>query len=254
MIELIILIIFIVVVFIIFNFNKNSSKNPSKNSNNSSVITKKIKPTVILTEFYKDIKLQPYGCFNNLDEKFFQKQMNPYSNNIDSLVIINDDTSDIDIKALIKTVMNNGYDIYAFKILNKYNSMQDGYRKINIEEIATLGKLAGYNYLSIYKINEKTRGKMYLSYSPPMDELSDDKITKSDLPDYTLTPKLNNYTNEIEKAVGKELSCGYPCLPDGKPETFVEKGKTKQYMCGSVGYPTIKTPTRFAVYKIVETI
>ena len=73
--------------------------------------------------------------------------MNPYSNNIDSLVIINDDTSDIDIKALIKTVMNNGYDIYAFKILNKY---KDDYRNINIEEIATLGKLAGYNYLSIY--------------------------------------------------------------------------------------------------------
>ena len=250
MIELIILIIF--VLFIIFNFNKNLSKK----SNISSFSTNKIiiKKPYDLTENIKDIKLQPYGCFNNLDEKFFQKQMNPYSNNIDSLVIINDDTSDIDIKALIKTVMNNGYDIYAFKILNKYNSMQDGYRKINIEEIATLGKLAGYNYLSIYKINEKTRGKMYLSYSPPMDELSDDKITKSDLPDYTLTPKLNNYTNEIEKAVGKELSCGYPCLPDGKPETFVEKGKTKQYMCGSVGYPTIKTPTRFAVYKIVETI
>ena len=117
MIELIILIIFIVVVFIIFNFNKNSSKNPSKNSNNSSVITKKFKPTVILTEFYKDIKLQPYGCFNNLDEKFFQKQMNPYSNNIDSLVIINDDNI-TDTKALVTTVMNNGYDIYAFKILN----------------------------------------------------------------------------------------------------------------------------------------
>ena len=249
MIELIILIIFIVVVFIIFNFNKNSSKNPSKNSNNSSVITKKIKPTVILTEFYKDIKLQPYGCFNNLDEKFFQKQMNPYSNFIDSLVIINDDNI-TDTKALVTTVMNNGYDIYAFKIINKY---KDDYKNISVEEIAILGKLAGYNYLSIYKINEKTRGKIYLSYSPPMDELTYNKLTKSEK-DYTLTPVLNKYTNELEKAPGKELSCGYPCMSGGKPETFVDNSVVKQYMCGSAGYPTIKTPSRFAVYKIVETV
>jgi hypothetical protein len=34
--------------------------------------------------------------------------------------------------------------------------------------------------------------------------------------------------------------------------TFVENGITKQYMCGSVGYPDIKTPPRFAVYHILE--
>ena len=112
--------------------------------------------------------------------------------------------------------------------------------------------MAGYNYLSVYKINETTRGKIYLSYSPPMDELMDNKLTKSEK--YTLTPVLNKYTNELEKAPEKELSCGYPCMSGDKPETFVENGVVKQYMCGSAGYPTIKTPSRFAVYKIVETV
>ena len=208
------------------------------------------KPSVYrLTDYYKDIKLQPYGCFTQLDEKFFQKQLNIYTNNYDSLLIINDNTSDIDIKALVAKVLDNGYDIYAFKILHKYKG---GYQNISIEEIGILGKLAGYNYLSVYKINETTRGKIYLSYSPPMDELMDDKLTKS--LSYTLTPSLNNYTNETEKVPGKELSCGYPCKLDGKPETFNDNGIVKQYMCGSVGFPTIKTPSRFAVYKIVETV
>ena len=86
----------------------------------------------------------------------------------------------------------------------------------------------------------------------PFNSPKENNYTVSDLPNYTLTPKLNNYTNEEEKAPGKEMSCGYPCLPNNKPLTFVENGITKQYMCGSVGYPDIKTPPRFAVYKIVE--
>jgi len=246
-ITLFFIILFIVIIMYNVNVNVNVNKTPNVNENKSTnkIIIKK---PYDLTENIKDIKLQPYGCFNNLDEKFFQKQMNPYTDFIDSLVIINNDN---DIKALIAKVMNNGYDIYAFKIINKY---KDDYKNISVEEIAILGKLSGYNYLSIYKINKNTRGKIYLSYTPPMDGLSNNKFSESDISDYTLTPKLNNYTNEIEKTPGKELSCGYPCLSDNKPETFIQKGVTKQYMCGSVGYPTIKTPTRFAVYKIIETV
>ena len=37
--------------------------------------------------------------------------------------------------------------------------------------------------------------------------------------------------------------CGYPCIG---------VDQKKNFKCGSVGYPTIKTPTRFAVYKIAE--
>ena len=227
----------------------------------------KVKPSKTdLTDIYKDISLEPYGCFSSLDEKFFLKQINPYSKEsvLDSGIIISENTTTDDMNELIQQVMNNGFDIYANQMINKYGSDPDGYRKnMSIKEIGILGKLAGYNYLSVYKLNEKTRGKVYLSYSPPMDQdipfnssldVYNKNLTTSDLPNYTLTPKLNNYTNEEEKASGKELSCGYPCLPNDKPMTFEENGVTKQYMCGSVGYPNIKTPTRFAVYHITEKV
>lgn len=251
------LILFIIItsvlLFMLFN-SINSQiliKNPEK---------KKIKPArTDLTDIYKDISIQPYGCFSSLDEKFFLKQINPYTNRIDSGIIISENKIS-DIHDLINQVMDNGFDEYANKMFNKYSSND---KNIDIKEIATLGKLAGYNYLSIYKLNENNRGKIYLTYSPPMnDDLEfnytqeeyNKNVAKPDLPDHTLTPKLNNYTNEKEKSVGKELSCGYPCLPNGKPLTFNEKGVTKQYMCGSVAFPDIKTPPRFSVYRITEQI
>jgi hypothetical protein len=76
-------------------------------------------------------------------------------------------------------------------------------------------------------------------------------LSDSDLPDYTLTPKLNNYRNEDSDNEEKELACGFPCITNGKPETFIDpKGIVRQYMCGSVNYPTIKTSERYAVYKV----
>jgi hypothetical protein len=219
-----------------------------------------------LTDIFKDITLQPYGCFTSLDEKFFLRKVNVYSKNngLDSGIIISDTDTKNDTLELIEKVKNNGFDKYAYYIYNKYNDMPDGYNKnMSILELGVLGKLAGYNYLSIYKLNKNTRGHVYLTYSPPLnDDLEynytqadyNKVLSKSDLPGYTLTPKLNNYTNEEEKAPGKELSCGYPCLPYDKPLTFKENGVTKQYMCGSVGYPNIKTPSRFAVYRIVEKV
>jgi len=217
-----------------------------------------------LTNIYKNIRLQPYGCFSSLDEKFFLKQINPYSNDttFDSGIIISESKRSSDMRNLIQQVINNGYDKFAYEMLSKYDKDPDGYSKnMDIINIGILGKLAGYNYLSVYKLNEHVRGKIYLTYSPPMDDqlgfgYTDEEytknLTKNDLPGYTLTPKLNNYTNEDEKAPGKELACGYPCLPYDKPMTFTENGVTKQYMCGSVGFPNIKTPTRFAVYKIID--
>jgi len=203
-----------------------------------------------LTEIYKDITLQPYGCFSSLDEKFFSKQINPYSKNsvFDSGILINNDS---DIRQLIQQVINNGFDKYGYNILNKYESIPDGYKKMNIIEIGILGKLAGYNYLSIYKIDETTRGRIYLTYSPPMDDDIDGNIIKTDLPGYTLTPKINKYTNEEEKAPGKELSCGHPCMSN---DQILKYDSDKQYMCGSTAYPNIKTPSRFAVYHIKEKV
>ena len=178
-----------------------------------------------VSEIYKDIYLKPYGCFSSLEEKFFAKQL--VENEYDSGTVVK---SNNDIKELIQQIIKNGYDIYGYKLLHKYN---DNYDKITIIELGILGKLAGYNYISIFKYDETTRGDIYFTYSPPMnreldvnDPSAKDYLTKSDLPELSLT--------------GKENACGYPC------------SGTEEFSCGSVGYPTVKTPTRFAVYQIAE--
>ena len=213
-----------------------------------------------MNEYYKDITIEPYGCFKNIDEKFFQKQTNPYDGKTDSMYVIKEAENEIGIKNLIIKVINNGYDIYGYKIINKYDS---NYKNITIQEMAILGKLAGYNYLTIFKVNLEERGTVYLTYSPPMDdnlplnfteEQYKNNLSKADFK-YTLTPKVNEYTNEDANIEGKELSCGYPCYSEGEPQTFInDKGEKRQYMCGSIGYPNIKSDSKYSVYKIIESI
>jgi hypothetical protein len=258
-----IIIFFFVIIFGVILFtlikNVNSQITEVKNDNELNKVDKldnlKLVPSKTdITEIYNDIYLEPYGCFSLLDEKFFQKQINIHSKikTYDSGIIIKNNQ---DIKTLVNRVINNGFDTYGYHIIRKYNG---DFNKTTIVELGILGKLAGYNYLSVYKIGLHARGNVYLTYSPPMDKQltynADSKIYKdnlsvSDHPDYTLTPKLNNYTNEQENTPGKELSCGYPCLDGDKPIMF---GKDKQLMCGSAAYPNIKTPTRFSVYRISE--
>ena len=92
----------------------------------------------------------------------------------------------------------------------------------------------------------ENKKQIFFSYSPP---LYSNSVLEPDLP-FTLTPPLNGYTDEIENASGKELSCGYPCsYKDGKLQITPDG---KQYMCGSIVHPTIKTPPRYAVYQIYE--
>ena len=228
----------------------------------------KIPNNKTLNEMYRDIYLEPYGCFTNLKDHFFLKKINPYSKQkvFDSGIIISENETTKDMLELINKVIINGYDIYGNSILEKYSGTD--FKHVNIEEIGVLGKLAGYNYLSIYKTNLRDRGKIYLTYSPPMESSITETIgpnytidqynshlVKSDLPNYTLTPKLNKYTNEQERAPDKELSCGYPCFKDDEPHTFTDSnGEQRQYMCGSVAYPGIKTPHRYSVYHIAERI
>jgi hypothetical protein len=209
-----------------------------------------------LVGIYKNITIKPYGCFSNLDKKFFQKKINYAKNgSLDSGILISDTDQDRSIQDLIDHVIRIGFDQYGYSLINRFNGNYSG---ISIKEIGILAKLAGYNYLSIYKLDEKTRGKIYLTYSPPLNrqidynaskEEYDKSLTISDLKNYTLTPKLDNYTNE--KAPGKELSCGYTCLTEGKPLIYDDNGTKRHYMCGSVAYPEIKTPARFAVYQLV---
>jgi len=211
-----------------------------------------IKPSFdTIADTIGSIDIKPVGCYTNIKGLFFTSCINPYSTSKiqDSGIFISNYPNDM--VTLIKRVIDNGYDLYGNKILNKYNSTD--YSDLDLLEIATLGYLTGYRFMSIYKTDNSNFKQIFFSYSQPMNSnetLND--FAKPDLNGYTLTPKLNGYRNENENSPEKELSCGFPCLKNGKAITFKEGDVTKQYMCGSVVYPTIKTPPRYAVYEIFE--
>ena len=211
-----------------------------------------IKPSFdTITETIDNIDIKPVGCYTNIKGLFFTSCINPYSTSKiqDSGIFISKYPNDM--VTLVKRVIQNGYDKYGNRILNKYNKTD--YSDLDLLEIATLGYLSGYRFMSIYKLDALNIKQIFFSYSQPMssnESLND--FAKPDLKGYTLTPKLDNYKNENENSPEKELSCGFPCLKNGKPVTFKDNGTTKQYMCGSVVYPTIKTPPRYAVYEIFE--
>ena len=211
-----------------------------------------IKPSSdTITETIDNINIKPVGCYTNIKGLFFTSCINPYSTSKiqDSGIFISKYPNDM--ITIIKRVIDNGYDLYGNKILNKYRKTD--YSDLDLLEIATIGYLTGYRFMSIYKLDTKNVKQIFFSYSQPMsstESLND--FAKPDLKGYTLTPKLNGYTNENDNTPGKEISCGFPCLKEGKPVTFKDGDVTKHYMCGSVVYPTIKTPPRYAVYEIFE--
>ena len=257
--DTILLIIFFTIfsLIILFGFKKITNNSSSALPRKKTYLGKKFTDTI------EDIFIEPYGCFANLKDKFFIKKINPYSKikKFDSGIIISEHNTKKDLQRLARNVIRNGYDLYGNKILKMYKTSYD-YNNMPIKEIATLAKLSGYDYLSIYKTGEHGKKNVYLTYSPPMkrnlsdvytEEQYNNALEKNNLIDYTLTPELNKYTNENLKEPGKQLSCGYPCLSFGQPNTFKDSnGTIKQYMCGSIGYPTIKTPPRYAVYKIIK--
>jgi hypothetical protein len=187
-----------------------------------------------LVEIHKDIYLESYGCFSSLEEKFFAKKL--IGKEIDSGTVLSNNS---DIQGLVKHVIDLGYDIYGYRMIHKYNN---NYDNITIIELGTLGKLSGYSYISTYNYDEKTRGKVYLTYSPPLDK-------EVDIDDKNQQPSKPEKLDVIAKESSSQNNlCGYQCFSkDGKLSV-----NGKKYMCGSVGYPDIKTPTRYAVYKILE--
>ena len=188
-----------------------------------------------LVEIYKDIYLKYYGCFSSLEEKFFAKKI--VGNRYDSGIFIKNDE---DTKQLIEQVINSGYDIYGYSLLHKYNN---DYKNITIIELGVLGKLSGYNYLSVFSYDEKTRGNVYLTYSPPMDKEVPFDVTSEEY-------KSNkSKVQALSGKKGKNSVCGYPCLDSDGTRLVYDK---KNFTCGSVGYPNIKTPTQFSVYQIEE--
>lgn len=204
-----------------------------------------------LFDVFSDIQLEPYGCYMNIKDDFFTSQVNRYASSEkipDSGITIHNDQT---LKKIIEKIASNGFLQYAVSISSK------SFDSLSLHELGILGKLAGYNYLSVYKMDPEKRGKVLMTYSPPLSteipqRYTQDEFKKAllptDLDDYTLTPVFGQYTNEVKKEKGKSLSCGFPCN-----ETFIDpNGIKREYMCGSKNFPTIKTPTRYAVYKITE--
>ena len=214
-----------------------------------------------IKDIYKDITIEPYGCFTNLKNQFFLQQINPYSTTqeYDSGIIIDDKDINSKLKNLIITVINNGYDIYGKKLLKEYE--KSGYTGVSLLDLGILGKLSGYNYMSISKqdISDLEGFKVYYTYSPPTvsssiykygynftDEDFESVKTDSEFPVSSLVKKTGNSNTDSKL-------CGHPCLLNGKPDTFVDsKGETKNYMCGSNTFPTLKSPELFAIYKIIS--
>jgi len=245
--------ILLIIIFILVIFNCNNSKLKSSLSTVNDICPIINKPNFsTVNDPINNINIEPIGCFTNVKDLFFISCINPYSNNQiedSGIEIINYPN---DIINLTKQVIKNGYDLYGNTILNKYRGTD--YSNLSLIEFATLTYLCGYRYMSILSNGTDSKHEIFISYSQPMGDLTDnDSIAKPDLPTYTLIPTNGNYAHENNLKSGKELSCGYPCLKDGKPQTFSDNyGTLRQYMCGSVVYPTIKTPPRYAVYKIFE--
>ena len=163
-----------------------------------------------------DIVVTSYGCFKDLDEKFFLKKLNPFNKikTFDSAFVISNESFQQDFNQLLENIISNGFNDYVNQLKKKYNS---NYKNITIQELGALALFAGYSYISVCK--ESTDGylKIYFTYSPPMDKKENDLkyLSKSD-----------------------SLNCGYPC------------SESSSSMCGSINYPNIKSPSLFAIYKV----
>jgi hypothetical protein len=237
--NLIILIIFFIIIilfgFLHENFTNNSIDDLISYKGGSSDLEAKKKISLI-TNPDNDIKIVPYGCFSNFDNLFFYKKINPYSDIkvFDSGTILNTKNDYID---LLNNVSKNGFSDYSTSIKNKYPDLTN----ISIQEIASLALLGGYQYISVYKTDVDNIGKVFLTYSPPMnkhnivgwfsEEEYNEYLTSSDLPNDKLTGVKPG-----------DSTCGYQC------------SSSSDYYCGSVNYPNIKTFPKLAVYKIIETI
>ena len=259
-IKLVLLFIFIFFTLFVINivFGVEIPKNES-----SGVLGEKTKtflpPKVSsVKDPFNDITIKPYGCFINLKNQYFLQESNPYNklNQLDSGIIIKDDSiGKQDLLRLIKTIHDNGYEKYANTLLKKYENKEA--TAMSLMEYATLGYLNGYKYISLYKTDLRGKGRVYFTYSPPTassaiykhgydfnDSEYQDILTKPTLPVESLTPLIGDNSDSAK--------CGFPCLSEnGEPITFKDSGgNTREYMCGSVNYPSIKDDELWAMYEI----
>ena len=158
----------------------------------------------------EDISVKPYGCFKDLNERFFIRKLNPFSK--------------------VK--------IFNSVFVISENSMQRDFQTL-FDEITQLGTLclyAGYSYMSIFKTSLDGNMRIYFSYSPPMNRLNiSGQFNQKEYNKYLLKSDLN-YSLKFSSS---ETMCGYPC-----------NSKNPDYYCGSLNYPNIKSPATFAVYSV----
>jgi hypothetical protein len=231
------LFIITVIVICFFIFTKQNLKNiknvPSSGPSPEPLILcpkyNTLNPDEVLS-----IDIEPIGCFTNIYDTFFSSCINPFSKNetTDSGIILTKYPKDF--SDFINRAIKNGFSTYGNELLNRY---KDNFN-LSLIELATLGYINGYYYMSV--ANFEGKNEIFFSYSPPLN--GNDQLEKPDLPFKQITG-INGYTNEVENAPGKELSCGYPCSTNDTNQKNV-------YTCGSILYPNIKTPPRYSVYKI----
>jgi hypothetical protein len=192
-----------------------------------------------------DILVKDYGCFRDLDEKFFIKKLNPFTttNSFDSAFVVSPDTQIQDFEALFTKITENGFAKYIETIKSKYSPKD--YKNITIPELGALALFAGYSYISMYRESKFGNLKIYFSYSPPMDKHN--IVGQFNTKEYSKLLSKTHLNNKVI-AGNNELQCGYPCTnPDRSPQVN-QDGKV--YTCGSINYPTIKSPSIYSVYYI----
>ena len=188
-------------------------------------------------ETVNSVDVVPVGCYINILDYYFLSCVNPYSSDNslpDNGLTINKYPDDV--ISVINQASRNGYTELADSILTKYTD----YSRVTINDFGLLGYLCGYKFMSI---TNNENNVVFFSYSAP---LKNQKTpAKPDLP-FTLRPSINNSTNEVDNIEGRELSCGNVCVPETSSDG-------KNYTCGSILYPTIRTPPRYSVYKLMKT-
>jgi len=176
-----------------------------------------------------DISLEYLGCFNDLYTRYFLRKINPFSTqkDFDSGVTISQKSIVVDYEKILNLVKSNGFADFAKTFESKFKS---NYQKVPLQQLAALALFSGYSYLSISKFDNENINEIYFTYSPPMDR-------------HNVTGNFTEeeYTKNLSKSNGLK-NCGFMC------------GDGSKYYCGSVGYPTIKSPSLYSVYKIVEKV
>jgi hypothetical protein len=178
----------------------------------------------------EDITVKPYGCFKDIDERFFIRKLNPFSKVkiFNSVFVISENSMQKDFQTLFDEITQNGFGEYALKQKNK--------NSFTLQELGALCLYAGYSYMSIFKTGLDGNMRIYFSYSPPMNKLNiTGQFNQKEYNKYLLKSDLN-YSLKFSSS---ETMCGYPC-----------NSKNPDYYCGSLNYPNIKSPTTFAVYSV----